>query len=353
MKQPLISVIMPAHNTERFIGAAIESVLAQTYENWELLVIDDASTDGTGQVVRRFSDTRIKYHRCERIGHPAGVRNVGLRLAQGVLIAFLDSDDLYFPDTLAKLSRPLIKNPGLIAVYGFATHIDEQDRPLAPAIPLAPRKNAKPGEPAYYLNPRYTHSWENIVTSHISCLLSALMLRREAREAIGFFNESLYSAEDYEFYVRMFLHNYNQVKCLSDYVYQYRLHTGGMTKRPEHYEKVLNSCLRIFQWLFDEAPIPEHVKRYRSKAYVHCYRYLARERLLNAQPSLARQIILKAAKEQNIRFSDFMQVCGPLLLRTLWPTAWDQALVRTRQTLRHWKTIYFPTQQPLGKECSQ
>jgi teichuronic acid biosynthesis glycosyltransferase TuaG len=67
MKQPLISVIMPAHNTERFIGAAIESVLAQTYENWELLVIDDASTDGTGQVVRRFSDTRIKYHRCERI----------------------------------------------------------------------------------------------------------------------------------------------------------------------------------------------------------------------------------------------------------------------------------------------
>src|SRR5438128_160825 len=110
---PLVSIIMPTYNAGRFIGRAIQSVLEQTYPNWELIIVDDASSDETTSVVQSFKDSRIRYHKAERIGHPAGVRNTGLRMAQGEFIAFLDSDDLYFPESLEKLARPLLQNQDL------------------------------------------------------------------------------------------------------------------------------------------------------------------------------------------------------------------------------------------------
>lgn len=99
--QPLVSTIMPAYNAEQYIEAAIESVLAQTYENWELMVVDDGSIDGTAEIVRRFaaSDARIKYiYQANQM--LARARNNGIRHSEGSLIAFLDSDDLWLPEKL-------------------------------------------------------------------------------------------------------------------------------------------------------------------------------------------------------------------------------------------------------------
>lgn len=333
---PLISIIMPTHNAGRYIGKAIESVLAQTYPNWELLIVDDASTDDTESVVQSFEDNRIQYKKVRRIGHPAGVRNTALRMAQGELIAFLDSDDLYYPTTLEKLSAPLLENPDLISVYGFAFQIDENDQPLPNALSLISNTNRQgPDDPVYLLPPDYAHSWERIVTSQISCLLAALMLRRSAWEQIGFFNESLCGPEDYEFYVRMFLHNYTGVRCLSDYVYQYRIHSASLTKAPEHCHRLLDSCLKIMRWLFTEAKIPAEAKRFKSQAYVACYRYLARERLLNRQPDIARELAVKAFQDTNINKADAMKGCGPILLRSLLPAGMDHLLVQLRQRFRH------------------
>lgn len=333
---PLISIIMPTYNAGRFIGRAIESVLAQSYPNWELIIVDDASSDNTESVVAAYRDARIQYHRVARIGHPAGVRNTGLNMAKGELIAFLDSDDLYFPDTLEKLSRPLLKNPKLFAVYGFAFSMDENENALDQAVQLIPRaQRERVDDPPYELPSYYGHRWEQIVTSKISNMLPALMIRHEDLRAIGPFNESLCGPEDYEFYVRMFLHRYEGVACLSDYVYKYRIHSASLTKAPEHCQRLLESCLKIMDWMFHEAAIPAEARPFKSQAYVACYRYLARERLLNHQPAIGRQLALKAGMDPNIHFGDFMRQCGPLLIRSFLPSGFDSLLVKLRWQLRN------------------
>lgn len=99
----LVSIIMPSYNTGKFIKESIESVLKQTYTNWELLIVDDCSTDNTDKVVEPFlSDERIKYFKNEKNSGAAVSRNKALREAKGRWIAFLDSDDLWLPEKLEK-----------------------------------------------------------------------------------------------------------------------------------------------------------------------------------------------------------------------------------------------------------
>lgn len=98
----LVSIIMPSYNTERFIADSIQSVLNQTYQNWELIIVDDCSTDNTDTVVASFTDSRIKYLKNEKNSGAAVSRNRALREAKGKWIAFLDSDDLWMPDKLDK-----------------------------------------------------------------------------------------------------------------------------------------------------------------------------------------------------------------------------------------------------------
>lgn len=97
----MISIIMPSYNTANYIEASIESVRRQTYENWELIIVDDCSTDDTDEVVRPFlSDRRIRYLKNEQNSGAAISRNRALREAKGKWIAFLDSDDLWLPEKL-------------------------------------------------------------------------------------------------------------------------------------------------------------------------------------------------------------------------------------------------------------
>ena len=100
----LISIITPAYNAEKFIGSTIESVLSQTYQNWEMLIVDDCSFDNTVKVVEEYCnmDSRIKLFRhTENLG-VAAARNTALSKAQGEYVAFLDSDDMWVPQKLDK-----------------------------------------------------------------------------------------------------------------------------------------------------------------------------------------------------------------------------------------------------------
>ena len=99
----LVSIIMPSYNTAKYIEESIKSVLAQTYMNWELLIVDDCSTDNTDEIVQPFlSDKRVKYLKNEKNSGAAISRNRALREAKGKWIAFLDSDDLWMPEKLEK-----------------------------------------------------------------------------------------------------------------------------------------------------------------------------------------------------------------------------------------------------------
>jgi len=100
--EDLVSIIMPSYNTDKFIGESIFSVLNQTYINWELLIVDDCSTDNTKNIVKQFDDKRIKFFQNEKNSGAAISRNKALREARGKWIAFLDSDDLWYPDKLEK-----------------------------------------------------------------------------------------------------------------------------------------------------------------------------------------------------------------------------------------------------------
>lgn len=98
----LVSIVMPAYNNEEYVAGAIRSVLAQTHRDWELLFVDDCSTDRTLEIVRRFRDSRIRIFRNEINSGAALSRNRGLREAQGKWIAFLDADDWWHPEKLAR-----------------------------------------------------------------------------------------------------------------------------------------------------------------------------------------------------------------------------------------------------------
>lgn len=126
----LVSVIMPSWNTGRFIAASIQSVIDQTYSSWELLIVDDCSTDNTDEVVSPFLvDGRVKYYKNEKNSGAALTRNRAMREAQGEWIAFLDSDDLWMPDKLEKQIAFMNTN-GYVLSYTNYERIDEEDHAL-------------------------------------------------------------------------------------------------------------------------------------------------------------------------------------------------------------------------------
>lgn len=127
--EELVSIITPSYNTARFIGKTIDSVLAQTYKNWEMIIVDDCSSDNTDDIVKPYlTDTRIKYLKNEKNSGAAISRNYALREAKGRWIAFLDSDDLWLPEKLEKQIKFMKDND-----YHFSccatTSIDEDDNP--------------------------------------------------------------------------------------------------------------------------------------------------------------------------------------------------------------------------------
>lgn len=131
----LVSIITPTYNCARFIAETIKSVQAQTYKNWEMIIVDDCSSDNTKEIVEQYlkDDARIKYYCLPKNSGASEARNEALRRAKGKWIAFLDSDDLWQPEKLSKQIQFMEKNG-----YAFSYHeymeIDEEDNPLGVKI---------------------------------------------------------------------------------------------------------------------------------------------------------------------------------------------------------------------------
>jgi len=126
---PYVSIIMPVYNGERYIRMAIESILAQTWQDWELIVINDGSTDATAEILSQFADPRITMIYQDNQGE-AAARNAGLAVAAGEYIAFLDADDLYLPNALADLVEYLDVHYEDDAVYSDGYFCDAHGDPL-------------------------------------------------------------------------------------------------------------------------------------------------------------------------------------------------------------------------------
>ncbi|BAZ24752.1 family 2 glycosyl transferase [Kalymmatonema gypsitolerans NIES-4073] len=124
-----VSVIIPVYKVEKYVAATVESVLAQTYKNFELLIIDDGSPDKSIEICQQFTDHRIRIIRQENRG-VAAARNTGIRHAQGEYLAFLDADDLWTPEKLAKHIEHLENSPAVGVSFCRSAFIDELGEPL-------------------------------------------------------------------------------------------------------------------------------------------------------------------------------------------------------------------------------
>jgi len=118
MNEPLVSIIMPVYNGEKYIKEAIDSVINQTYKNWELIIVNDGSKDNTEEIIKSYNDKRIKYFYQENKGVSAA-RNKALEVAKGKYITFLDSDDYLPPNSIKARVEYLEKNPDIDIVDGI------------------------------------------------------------------------------------------------------------------------------------------------------------------------------------------------------------------------------------------
>jgi glycosyltransferase involved in cell wall biosynthesis len=184
---PDVSVIIATYNRKMWLGEALESVVNQSYRNIEIIIIDDGSTDDTKSLVMSFNDSRIHYFFQENRGRSAA-RNVGLQLARGKYIAFLDSDDVYFPEKLAVQLGYLDEHPETGMIYTSAYCINDKGEILS-------------------------HKYEATISGHIynkiaffvpvTITLPTVMVRREIILALGGFDEQMHRFEDTDLWRRI------------------------------------------------------------------------------------------------------------------------------------------------------
>jgi hypothetical protein len=191
---PRISVILPTYNRAPYLPEAIESVLGQSWRDFELIVVDDGSTDETREVVRAYSG-KIRYLRRAN-GGPAAARNAGLRVARGELIAFLDSDDVFFPWRLGCHVKAFDEFPGAGLAWSRSTFFRGRWRPG--------RGGGRDGE-------RVRTKLEDIFEDLLlwrkeGMLINGVTLRASCLERSGYFDESLPLAEDYDLWLRVAAH---------------------------------------------------------------------------------------------------------------------------------------------------
>ena len=166
--EPLVSVITPTFNRERTITQAVESVLAQSYPNWELIIIDDGSRDSTREKLAGYlDDSRIQYHFQENQGQSIA-RNLALHYARGELVCFLDSDDLWVPEKLERQVALMEAHPEVDVLHSDEIMIDEQGRELS-------RKNMR----------RYSGRIARQMLVDNSVSINTVMARRKCFDAHG------------------------------------------------------------------------------------------------------------------------------------------------------------------------
>lgn len=139
-KEKLVSVIMPTYNCAKFIGETINSIQNQTYDNWELIIVDDCSKDNTEEVVSKINDKRIKYHKLEKNSGAAVARTEAMKLAKGNYMAFLDSDDIWMPEKLEKQIKFMEDNNYYFTCTAYE-QIDEENNKLGKIIKTVKKAN--------------------------------------------------------------------------------------------------------------------------------------------------------------------------------------------------------------------
>lgn len=234
-EKPLVSIITTVHDLRSYIAPCIQSVLDQSYERWEQIIVDDWSTDGTQEIIEGFSDPRITYVRLPKRGVPglAQSYNAALALARGSLVAILEGDDVWPTD---KLSRqvPVFEDPEVQIVWGDALTIDSNGRPLT----RWPRPHLRNTELTL------ESLFRQLTCSNILTPTVTVMVRKSALEAVGGFQQpagALYV--DLPTWLSVSSRCFGKAARVPEFLGYYRVHGGQIST--EHSFEYLTSQAEV------------------------------------------------------------------------------------------------------------
>lgn len=219
-KQPLVSVVMPAYNAEKYIFPAIKSVLDQTYRNLELVIVNDGSTDTTDKIVRKIKDERIRYFRLEKNMGRGYARNFSIAQCKGKYIAVCDADDINIPQRIALQVDFLEKHEAIDILSGQLLHFSDLRKPARiyhfPELPEVIK--------SYY-------DGGVMGVAHAAC-----MLRSKCFETFKYEDEIAYNVEDFELFLR--LNKRYKMASLPDTLVLYRNDLSAVSLNKIKYHKI-------------------------------------------------------------------------------------------------------------------
>jgi len=252
-KDPAVSVVMPVFNVAPFVRRAVESVLNQTFTDFEIIVVDDGSTDGTIEALQPMCNSRLHIVRQANAGSSAA-RNAGIQRATAPYIAFIDGDDLWAPQKLAIHYEIMEEHPEIDLSFSYSTVIDENGD-----------STGRFSRPA-----RGYISFRELLIENLVHNGSAAVVRREALDKAGWFDVSLRSAVDHDLWLRVALVRPNNVYCIPKFLTSYRMREGQITKDWRRMEQSWGAMIEKMRRL-----VPAEVGAVEMKARSNLYRYLA------------------------------------------------------------------------------
>jgi glycosyltransferase involved in cell wall biosynthesis len=216
---PMIDVIIPAYNAAKYLPIAIESVVAQTFEDWRILLVDDGSTDNTSEVVAPFIEqlgSKLKYIKQPNGGLPAA-RNAAIRNSSAEFLALLDADDVWLPNRLMESLKCFEGRPQVGLAYGFNSRIDEEGVIIDT---FTPKQKHAEGRIAPYIYMR-----------RVQLPCPTITFRRRCVDDVGMFDETLRATEDRDLWLRIAFKY--EVALVPKVIALYRTSPNAMTTDPE------------------------------------------------------------------------------------------------------------------------
>jgi len=277
-KQPLVSVIMPCYNGEKFIAEAIESVLNQTYQNWELIIIDDGSTDNSKKIIKqyRIADKRIQYIQHKKNKGIPFARNTGIKVSNGEFITLLDQDDKWLPNKLdLQLNKFYTSKPKTGLVFGNINTTDSYGNTICKS------KNIK-------INFAKINQRDLIRHLFLNCFIPSItvMFKRECIKEVGGFDESiLWGGDDYDLWLR--LANKFKFAYINKVLGIRRLHRNNYSAT----EKMVRGQIQLIEEIVKRN---HFLYKYKKKSIALRFYQLGRYKQLIGNFTEAKKIYLKA-----------------------------------------------------------
>ena len=250
---PAVSVVIITYNKADTVGQAIESVLRQTYADYEILVVDDGSTDNTAEVVGRYG-SRVRYL-LKKNGGTGSARNLGLDQARGRYVAFLDGDDLWLPRKLELQMAAFEKEPGIIAVQCGAYCVDQDLRVFETRV----------------CHPRFDRLQDFLLFRNLPAFSSTVTVRREVFGKIGGFGTDLVILSDWDMACR--LASVGILRSIPDLLVLYRHYPKNQSRDVQiHVESGARSLQRFFA---PGASLPPEIRASEPQVWAHFYAMLS------------------------------------------------------------------------------